>query len=42
MECEKCGGKIIDNCCISCGMLLNGNIVDVNRKSVDSIIKREN
>ena len=35
MECEKCGGKIIDNCCISCGMLLNGNIVDVNRKSVD-------
>lgn len=35
MKCTNCGGKIIDGCCISCGRLTNGNIVDVNKETED-------
>ena len=35
MECINCGGKIIDNCCISCGQLTNGNKIDVNNETED-------
>ena len=35
MKCTNCGGKIIDGCCISCGRLINGNIVDVNKETKD-------
>ena len=35
MECTNCGGKIIDGCCICCGQLTNGNVVDVNKQTED-------
>ena len=35
MNCSKCGGKIIDGCCISCGQLLNGNVVDSKKNTED-------
>ena len=25
MKCEKCGGKIVNGCCINCGYMINGN-----------------
>ena len=25
MNCSKCGGKIVDGCCIKCGYMVNGN-----------------
>lgn len=28
MNCPKCNGKIIDNCCVKCGYLTNGNKIE--------------
>ena len=30
MKCSNCGGNIIDNCCLKCGKLINGNIVNTS------------
>lgn len=27
MKCKKCGGKIVDGCCISCGYMINGSAI---------------
>lgn len=35
MKCVKCGGKIINNCCIRCGLLTNGNIVKQDEEVID-------
>ena len=32
MECPKCRGKIIDNCCIRCGSMINGAVISLNDK----------
>ena len=36
MECKKCGGKIINNCCIRCGLLTNGNMVKQDEEVTDN------
>lgn len=33
MNCPKCNSKMIDNCCIKCGYMMNGN--NVTMKSID-------
>lgn len=35
MECPKCGGIIIDNCCIKCGQLINGNKIKIEENMND-------
>ena len=39
MKCDKCGGQIIDGCCIKCGYLENGNKIEIKESCKNEDLK---